>query len=177
MGFDDNSYYNSMKYLSRAKLSNEEARLYLYDDLGVSQRWANKFSEASIETVADLIGHTEKDLLKIEGIGVKAIDELKEGLKKHDLLHVIEDDLEATDDDVSSLLDMVFSPDGTVSGDNDKTADAEESLEDDLLADVEVSEGEEPVEDDLEELLKNMGEGMSITDEKLAQDILKDEDE
>lgn len=38
MGFEDNSYYDSMKYLSRAKLTNEEARLYLYDDLGVSQR-------------------------------------------------------------------------------------------------------------------------------------------
>ena len=36
--------------------------LYIYDDLGVSQRWANKFSEAGIETVADLLGHTEEDL-------------------------------------------------------------------------------------------------------------------
>ena len=46
-------------------------------DLGVSQRWANKFSEAGIETVADLLGRTEDDLLRIEGIGVKAIEELK----------------------------------------------------------------------------------------------------
>ena len=38
MGIEDSSYYDSMKYLSRAKLSNEESRLYLYDDLGVSQR-------------------------------------------------------------------------------------------------------------------------------------------
>ena len=76
-------------------ISAEKARLYLFDDLGVSQRWANKFSEAGIETVADLVGHTEDDLLRIEGIGTKAIEELKEGLEKHGLSHVIEDDLNA----------------------------------------------------------------------------------
>ena len=96
------------------QLSDEDARLYIYDDLGVSQRWANKFSEAGIETVADLVGHTEEDLLRIEGIGVKAIEELKEGLEAHDLTHVIEDDLAATSDDMSQLLDMVFSPDDTI---------------------------------------------------------------
>ena len=35
--------------------------------------------EAGIETVADLVGRTEEDLLRIEGIGAKAIEELKEG--------------------------------------------------------------------------------------------------
>ena len=50
-------------------------------------------------------------MLRIEGIGVKAIEELKEGLEAHDLTHVIEDDLAATSDDMSQLLDMVFSPD------------------------------------------------------------------
>ena len=88
--------------------------MYIYDDLGVSQRWANKFSEAGIETVADLLGHTEEDLLRIEGIGVKAIEELKEGLAARDLMHVIEDDLAASSDDMSQLLDMVFSPDDTI---------------------------------------------------------------
>ena len=96
------------------QLSDEDARLYIFDDLGVSQRWANKFSEAGIETVADLVGHTEEDLLRIEGIGVKAIEELKEGLKEHDLLYVIEDDLSASSDDMSQLLDMVFSPDDNI---------------------------------------------------------------
>ncbi len=97
-----------------SSLTDEQARLYIYDDLHVSQRWANKFSEAGIETVADLVGHTEEDLLRIEGIGVKAIEELKEGLEEHDLLRVIEDDLTATSDDMSQLLDMVFSPDDTI---------------------------------------------------------------
>ena len=180
MGFDDNSYYDSMKYLSRAKLTNEEARLYLYDDLKVSQRWANKFSEASIETVADLIGHTEKDLLKIEGIGVKAMDELKAGLKKRNLLHVIEDDLEATDDDVSSLLDMVFSPDGSVSEEGAAPAkEADESFDDtDLIDDEGAVKGDKKAKsEDLDDLLKDLGDGVSVTDEKLAEDILKDDEE
>jgi DNA-directed RNA polymerase subunit beta' len=62
-------------------LSSEDAKLYLFDDLGVSQRWTNKFSEVGIETVGDLIGKTEDDLLRIDGIGAKAIEELREGLE------------------------------------------------------------------------------------------------
>ncbi len=108
-------YFSALSLGHRGhSLSDEDARLYIYDDLGVSQRWANKFSEAGIETVADLLGHTEEDLLRIEGIGVKAIEELKEGLEAHNLMHVIEDDLNATSDDMSQLLDMVFSPDDTI---------------------------------------------------------------
>ena len=108
-------YYNGLAMGARASmLSDEDARLYIYDDLGVSQRWANKFSEAGIETVADLLGHTEDDLLRIEGIGAKAIEELKAGLSERDLMHVIEDDLMASSDDMSQLLDMVFSPDDNI---------------------------------------------------------------
>ena len=106
------NFYNGLSLGHRANmLSDEDARLYIYDDLGVSQRWANKFSEAGIETVADLLGHTEDDLLRIEGIGAKAIEELKAGLEERDLMSVIEDDLAASNDDMSQLLDMVFSPD------------------------------------------------------------------
>ena len=50
--------------------------------------------------MADLVGHTEEDLLRIEGIGVKAIEELKEGLAARDLMHVIDDDLAATSYDM-----------------------------------------------------------------------------
>ena len=115
MGSSYGSYYSGLSLGHRGpQLSDEDARLYIFDDLGVSQRWANKFSEAGIETVADLVGHTEEDLLRIEGIGVKAIEELKEGLKEHDLLYVIEDDLSASSDDMSQLLDMVFSPDDNI---------------------------------------------------------------
>lgn len=114
-GSDYASYFASITAGYRAKnLTDEEARLYIYDDLGVSQRWANKFSEAGIETVADLVGHTEDELLRIEGIGTKAIEELKAGLENHGLSKVIEDDFSASADDMSQLLDMVFSPDDTV---------------------------------------------------------------
>lgn len=107
----NNKYYSGHRGV---QLDPEEARLYIYDDLGVSQRWANKFSEAGIETVADLIGHSEDDLLRIEGIGSKAIEELKAGLEAHDLLHVIEEDIAASSSDMSQLLDMVFSPDDDI---------------------------------------------------------------
>ena len=117
-GYFNMPYNNYMNYPSWGQrgsmLSDEDARLYIYDDLGVSQRWANKFSEAGIETVADLLGHTEDDLLRIEGIGAKAIEELKAGLEERDLLSVIEDDLVASSDDMSQLLDMVFSPDDNI---------------------------------------------------------------
>jgi len=93
-------------------LSSADAKLYLFDDLGVSQRWTNKFSEVGIETVGDLIGKTEDELLRIEGIGAKAIEELRDGLEKKDLLYILEpDDDEADSEDLSQLLNMVFSPD------------------------------------------------------------------
>ncbi len=115
MGGTFGGYYSGLSLGHRSSmLSDEDARLYIYDDLGVSQRWANKFSEAGIETVADLLGHTEDDLLRIEGIGAKAIEELKAGLEERNLLSVIEDDLVASSDDMSQLLDMVFSPDDNI---------------------------------------------------------------
>ncbi|MDR1713762.1 MAG: DNA-directed RNA polymerase subunit beta' [Coriobacteriales bacterium] len=89
----------------------ESARLYIFDDLGVSQRWSNKFSEVGIETVGDLIGKTEEDLLRIEGIGGKAIEELKSGLEERDLLYILDKPEDSEDPDVSQLLEMVFSPD------------------------------------------------------------------
>ena len=93
-------------------LSSEDAKLYLFDDLGVSQRWTNKFSEVGIETVGDLIGKTEDDLLRIDGIGAKAIEELRDGLETRGLLYILEpEDDEVDNEDLSQLLNMVFSPD------------------------------------------------------------------
>jgi DNA-directed RNA polymerase subunit beta' len=89
----------------------EVARLYIFDDLGVSQRWANKFSEVGIETVGDLIGKTEDDLFRIEGIGVKAIEELKTGLEERGLLYILDAGPADENPEISQLLDMVFSPD------------------------------------------------------------------
>ena len=94
-------------------ISAEDARLYLFDDLGVSQRWTNKFSEVGIETVGDLVGKSEEDLLRIDGIGAKAIEELREGLEQHNLLYILDNNEDVADEeDLSQLLQMVFSPDG-----------------------------------------------------------------
>ena len=91
----------------------DEAKLYLFDDLGVSQRWTNKFSEVGIETVGDLVGKSEEDLLRIDGIGHKALEELRAGLEQHNLLYILENDNDKADaEDLSQLLQMVFSPDG-----------------------------------------------------------------
>lgn len=120
--FDSEDYHNMpielANYLGSIGLGKklppiplETAKLYLFDDLGVSQRWANKFSEAGIEMVGDLIGKTEEELLRIEGIGSKAIEELRTGLEERDLIHLIEPSDEDDDSDVSHLLDVVFSPD------------------------------------------------------------------
>jgi DNA-directed RNA polymerase subunit beta' len=103
-------YLGSLQMGGKPPLSIEEAKLYLFDDLGVSQRWSNKFSEAGIEMVGDLIGKTEEDLLRIEGIGAKAMEELKAGLEERDLLYIL-DPLPTDENDVSQLLEMVFSPD------------------------------------------------------------------
>jgi DNA-directed RNA polymerase subunit beta' len=88
----------------------EVARLYIFDDLGVSQRWANKFSEVGIETVADLIGKNEDELLRIEGIGAKALEELKTGLEERGILYILDNPPVEEEPDVSQLLEMVFSP-------------------------------------------------------------------
>ena len=94
-------------------ISAEDARLYLFDDLGVSQRWTNKFSEVGIETVGDLVGKSEEDLLRIDGIGAKAIEELRDGLEAHNLLYILDNNDDVADEeDLSQLLQMVFSPDG-----------------------------------------------------------------
>jgi DNA-directed RNA polymerase subunit beta' len=183
---DGESFLNMGSYGSyfgseggRAKLSDEDARLYIYDDLGVSQRWANKFSEAGIETVADLVGYSEDDLMRIDGIGLKAIEELKAGLSERDLLYLIEDDLNATSDDMSQLLDMVFSPDDTIliGGDEPPTfnTDGEDMLGESLPPRSYRRDFEE-----LDKLFGPQGAGFSLTDdgfEELLGGPAKSDDE
>ena len=96
------------------RVSAEDAKLYLFDDLGVSQRWANKFSEAGIETVGDLIGRSENDLYRIEGIGAKAITELRAGLEARNLLFILEEDTDEEEMDARHMLEMMFSPEDTM---------------------------------------------------------------
>ena len=180
MGSSYGNYYSGLSLGHRGpQLSDEDARLYIFDDLGVSQRWANKFSEAGIETVADLVGHTEEDLLRIEGIGVKAIEELKEGLKEHDLLYVIEDDLSASSDDMSQLLDMVFSPDDNIliGGDEPATFNTEGE---DMLGEALPPRSYHRNLEELDELLGSVGNfGFSLKhadDEDNSDEDDKDEE-
>ncbi len=177
MGSSFGSYYSGMPMGHRNALSDEDARLYVYDDLGVSQRWANKFSEAGIETVADLVGHTEEDLLRIEGIGVKAIEELKEGLAAHNLSHVIEDDLSATSDDMSQLLDMVFSPDDTILIGGDEPATFDTSGED-MLGEALPPRSYQRNLEELDALLGSVGSfGFGLTSKEDEEASNKEADE
>ncbi|MBP5313843.1 MAG: DNA-directed RNA polymerase subunit beta', partial [Eggerthellaceae bacterium] len=180
--FDNDGYlgmgsrYYGMLGRRGKQLSDEDARLYIQDDLGVSQRWANKFSEAGIETVEDLWGKTEDELMRIEGIGNKAIEELKAGLEAHDLMWVIENDLTASLDDVSSLMDYVFSPDDTVilggTSLNTYYGDDEEMLGEALPS---RKYQQRLMTDELDELL--LGDyGFSSITEDYEKKILDDED-
>lgn len=107
-----------------------------------------------------MIGHTEKDLMKIEGIGIKAMNELKAGLASKNLLHVIEDDLVATEEDMSSFIDMVFSPDDSVIGDT-TTSDSQEDKSEEETQDT-PSENESTLNDeelqDIDSILADMGD-------------------
>ena len=112
-GYDDYSGADGSFTRNGRTISADDAKLYLFDDLGVSQRWTNKFSEVGIETVGDLVGKSEEDLLRIDGIGAKAIEELRDGLEKHNLLFILDNNDDVADEeDLSQLLQMVFSPDG-----------------------------------------------------------------
>ena len=115
--------------------------------------------------MADLVGHTEDDLLRIEGIGAKAIEELKEGLEQHNLLHVIEDDLSASSDDMSQLLDMVFSPDDTIliGGDEPATFNTEGE---DMLGEALPPRSYHRNLEELDELLGNGALGFGLTSRK-----------
>ena len=171
----DGNYKNYMGMLELARhghsLPEEEARLYLYDDLGVSQRWANKFSEAGIETVQDLVGKDEAELTAITGIGEKAIEELRRGLESRDLLYVIEDSkAKETQEDISKLMDIVFNPDGTTQASSSLAFDISD---DDVLGDDEDLFGTQFArsENELDAVLNAMKDlGFDLTDETIESE-------
>lgn len=55
------------------------------ESLDISQRTINALIEANIRTIGGLIRKKEKDLLDVDGMGKKGLDELKEILAKFDL--------------------------------------------------------------------------------------------
>ena len=107
------------------QLSDEEARLYIYDDLGVSQRWANSSARRASRRWPTLWATPRRDLLRIEGHRREGHRGAEGGLAERDLTHVIEDDLAARATTCRSWLDMVFSPDDTIliGGDEPPTFD------------------------------------------------------
>ena len=118
----------------------------------MSQRWTNKFSEVGIETVGDLIGKTEDDLLRIDGIGAKAIEELRDGLEARGLLYILEpEEDEADSEDLSQLLNMVFSPDADVMlGTAATTHESDSSSDEELIgAPAEDGGSDEVINEDL----------------------------
>lgn len=55
------------------------------DSLDLSTRTQNALSEASIRTLGGLVKKTESELLAIEGIGDKGVEEIRTALKEYDL--------------------------------------------------------------------------------------------
>lgn len=55
------------------------------EDIGLSARTTNSLSEAGIRTVGGLVRKKEEDLEGVEGIGAKAIQEIKKALSNHGL--------------------------------------------------------------------------------------------
>lgn len=53
------------------------------DDLEFSVRTRNCFKNAGIETVFDLLGKTERELLSIPNFGVRSLAEVKEFLNEY----------------------------------------------------------------------------------------------
>ncbi|MEK7854680.1 MAG: DNA-directed RNA polymerase subunit alpha C-terminal domain-containing protein [Acidobacteriota bacterium] len=50
---------------------------------GLSQRTANALSEANIRTVGGLVRKKAEDLLELDGIGERALEEIKDALAKN----------------------------------------------------------------------------------------------
>ncbi|MCR5846226.1 MAG: DNA-directed RNA polymerase subunit beta' [bacterium] len=170
------SYLGGIRSMPASKkLDPEIGNLYLFDDLGISQRWANKFSEAGIETVNDLVGQTEEELGRIEGIGAKALEELKEGLKARDLLYILESDTDSNENDVSQLFDMVFSPDESTSFLDNSSMLSYQDLGDDMIGSSMPSIGSIKDSAELDELFRQVGlSGYTIIDDDM--DGLNDND-
>jgi len=65
--------------------SSEDVVSLPLSQIGVSARWVNKFEEAGIVSVGDVLGKTEDELIDLPGIGQKAVEEVKEGLAANGL--------------------------------------------------------------------------------------------
>ena len=62
-----------------------DAKKVSIDDVGLSTRTHNALSNANIRTLGGLSKKKENDLLELEGLGEKGVEEIKEILASHDL--------------------------------------------------------------------------------------------
>jgi len=70
---------------SDEKISDNEFLKTRIESLDLSSRIFNALSSANIRTIGGLIKKKEKDLLEIDGIGAKGIDEIKKVLSEHNV--------------------------------------------------------------------------------------------
>lgn len=63
----------------------EAARRMSIDDLDFSARTRNGLKAAEIGSIGDMLGYSRKELLKLDGLGEKSLDEIVEKLKKFNL--------------------------------------------------------------------------------------------
>lgn len=65
--------------------SQEDVMKTRVEELELSTRTANALTQASIRTVGGLVRKSETDLMSLEGIGQKAVDEIRDSLKRYGL--------------------------------------------------------------------------------------------
>ncbi|MCF0104865.1 MAG: DNA-directed RNA polymerase subunit beta', partial [Eggerthellaceae bacterium] len=161
-------YSEEINESRRSLLSDAQCKLRLDKDLVISTRWVNKFSQHGIESVGDLIERNEDDLIRMEGIGIKAIEELKEALEARDLGFVLENTLQASTEEMNTFVDVIFSPQGEeyMIGESESGTllDDEELIG--ISQETKGASGEAIIEKTGEELMEELLENKNIEDGK-----------
>ena len=128
--------------------------------------------------MGDLIGKTEEDLLRIEGIGSKAMEELKNGLEERNLLYIIEGPGEEDLQDVSKLLEMVFSPENSdLFMGRDVPLTYSVDPDDDIIGSSLPIRSNKNIASDLDDLLGQMGLGVTRNEDIDSSDAFDDDDD
>jgi DNA-directed RNA polymerase subunit alpha len=70
------------KEVEEEEIGEDDAKKTKIDDLGFSARTMNALMMAGIKSVAGIVRKTEADLMEVEGLGAKAVEEIKEAVEK-----------------------------------------------------------------------------------------------
>lgn len=71
-----------MKAVEEKEEDGDEVKKTKIDDLNLSSRTVNALMMAGIKTVAGIVRKSESDLHEVEGLGEKAVEEIKEAIEK-----------------------------------------------------------------------------------------------